>query len=89
MQYLEHGFVRSDEMPELTEAPKNGKKHQVFNAEVATTLARFGWAPGSTFGDTMHFDFVEGYTLAVPGGRSNRSRFSPQGAAPSKQKAKP
>jgi hypothetical protein len=98
MQFLEHGFVRNDEMPARSpdEIKQNGKK-PVFNAEVVTTLARFGWSPGATFGDTMHFDFIEGYTQAVPGGRSaenlNSERFSPEGPpkpAPSKRKrAKP
>lgn len=80
MQYLEHGFLRNDEMPARDSS--HGRA-QVFNGEVAATLARFGWSPGATYGDTMHFDFIEGYTTAVPGGRSaknmNHDRFSPLG----------
>lgn len=84
MQLAEGGFIRNDAMPDLEPGQRNnGRRKQVFNAEVAATLARFGWSPGSTFGDTMHFDFVEGYTNAVPGGRSQanlkRTRFSPEG----------
>ena len=86
MQYLERGFIRNDAMPARTGKEKDGKQ-QVFNADVATTLARFGWSPGATFGDTMHFDFIEGYSLAVPGGRSRENvketRFSPEGDLPS------
>jgi hypothetical protein len=74
MQYLEHGFIRNDDMP--NRAAKGARK-QVFNAEVAATLARYGWSPGATYGDTMHFDFIEGYAEAVPGGRSNRKIFGP------------
>lgn len=83
MQLLEHGTVRDDPMPEreTSEARKG-----VYNAEVVATLARFGWAPGANFGDTMHFDFIEGYSKDVPGGRSpqnmKRTRYSPEGDLP-------
>lgn len=84
MQYAENGFVGNDPMPDPAPAGGNGGgRKQVFNGEVAATLARFGWSPGSTFGDTMHFDFIEGYTNAVPGGRNaanlKHTRFSPEG----------
>jgi hypothetical protein len=84
MQYLELGFARNDPMPAvpLLGVTRTNLK-AVFNTEVVVTLARFGWSPGATFGDTMHFDFIEGYTATVPGGRSGanmkRTRFSPEG----------
>ena len=46
-------------------------------------LARHGFAPGSNFGDTMHFDDIRGYSDAVKGGRHgdniNKLKFSPEG----------
>jgi len=81
MQVLEHGTVRDDAMPE---SPAGGGKKKIYNGEVIATLARFGWSPGAAFGDTMHFDFVEGYNKAVPGGRNGENikptRYSPEGA---------
>jgi hypothetical protein len=60
-------------------------RKQVFNAEVATTLARYGFSPGATFRDTMHFDYIDGYA-AAPGGRSqgntNRTKYGPSGDLP-------
>jgi hypothetical protein len=57
----------------------------VFNAAVATTLARHGFSPGATFRDTMHFDFIEGYA-ASPGGRSQanmaKNKYGPSGDIP-------
>ncbi|TMQ04975.1 MAG: hypothetical protein E6J90_14260 [Deltaproteobacteria bacterium] len=83
MQLLEHGTVRDDPMPERETA---GERKGVYNAEVVATLAKFGWAPGANFGDTMHFDFIEGYNKAVPGGRTpqnmKRTRYSPEGDLP-------
>jgi hypothetical protein len=84
MQYAELGFARNDPMPARpVEAVTRHNLREVFNTEVVVTLARFGWSPGSTFGDTMHFDFIEGYSESVPGGRSEenmkRTRFSPEG----------
>jgi len=80
MQMIEHGFVHDDEMP--ASEGKGGRK-QVFNHTVVETLVRFGWSPGATYGDTMHFDFIEGYSLAAPGGRSPKNmehtRYSPEG----------
>lgn len=59
------------------------EKVEAFNAELVVTLARFGWSLGATFGDTMHFDFIEGYSNVVPGGRSGANmkptRYSPEG----------
>lgn len=82
MQLVEHGFIRHDDMPARTGA-KDMK--QVFNAEVATTLARFGFSPGATYRDTMHFDFIEGYS-AAPGGRGqpnmDRTKYGPSGDIP-------
>jgi hypothetical protein len=82
MQFVEHGFIRHDEMPDRG---AGGGAKQVFNAEVAATLARYGFSPGATFRDTMHFDFIEGYS-ASPGGRSpgnmNRNKYGPSGDVP-------
>lgn len=81
MQLIERGFVESSPMMGPIQKVQ---REDVFNADVAATLARYGFAPGATFGDTMHFDFIEGYSHAVPGGRSrienmNRDRFGPLG----------
>jgi hypothetical protein len=82
MQFIEHGFVRNDEMPARS---AGGDPKQVFNAEVATTLARFGFSPGAAFRDTMHFDFIEGYG-AAPGGRGQgnmaKGKYGPTGDKP-------
>lgn len=79
--------------------PKTNKprkqREAVFNAKTAEMLARYGFAPGSNFGDTMHFDFIEGYSNAVKGGRHGENmkklRFSPEGEfiAPPKPEKKP
>jgi hypothetical protein len=66
IQLIEHGFVRQDDLPTRS---SSGSKTEVFGVEVVTTLARYGFSPGAAFGDTMHFDFIQGYA-AVPGGRS-------------------
>jgi len=83
MQLLEHGTVRDDPMPEPA---AGGARQGVYNAAVVTTLAKFGFAPGAAYGDTMHFDFVEGFNTQVPGGRSGpnmkRTRYSPEGDLP-------
>jgi len=83
MQLLEHGTVRDDPMP----ARDSGSLRQgVFNPEVAATLAKYGWAPGANYGDTMHFDFIEGFNTSVPGGRGpenmKQTRYSPEGDPP-------
>ncbi|CAN5841749.1 hypothetical protein BH11MYX2_BH11MYX2_10200 [soil metagenome] len=79
MQLLENGFV---EKTTKVAAPGNGRE-EVFNREVVETLVRFGFSPGATYGDTMHFDFIEGSSLATKGGRSNANmspkRFGPVG----------
>jgi len=79
MQLLENGFVRDDG---LDVQGKPGSKREVLNADTVETLARFGFAPGATFLDTHHYDFIEGYDEA-PGGRSwanlNEDRYSPEG----------
>ena len=67
---------------------------KVYNTEVVATLTRFGWAPGATFGDSMHYDFIQGYNAAVPGGRSMKNmgpRYSPEGdpVPPPAKAAKP
>jgi hypothetical protein len=77
MQYIERGSIRDDAMPATTDRKRKG----VFNAEVVAVLGRFGFAPGSTFGDTMHFDFIEGYTSIAPGGR-NRTNMQPDRYGP-------
>ena len=82
MQFVEHGFIRHDEMPDRG---AGGGANPVFNAEVAATLARYGFSPGASFRDTMHFDFIEGYS-ASPGGRSpgnmNKNKYGASGDAP-------
>ncbi len=95
MQLLEHGFVKNDSAPELaidpatklpidpvTGKPTN-KRKAVFNGDTFEILARYGFAPGSNFGDTMHFDDIRGYSDAVPGGRHgdniSKLKFSPEG----------
>lgn len=89
MQLLEKGNVRDDAMPERSGAKD---RKEVFNADLVATLAKYGFAPGANYGDTMHFDFIEGYNKAVPGGRSNenmkRTRYSPEGDLPEKSDAK-
>jgi hypothetical protein len=84
MQLLENGTVRSDAMPAVAET--SGARKGVYNGDVVATLAKFGWAPGANYGDTMHFDFIEGYNKAVPGGRSQANmqptRYSPEGDLP-------
>jgi hypothetical protein len=79
MQLLEKGFV---EKSTKVAAPGKGRE-EVFNREVVETLVRFGFSPGATYGDTMHFDFIEGSSLATKGGRSNanmsQKRFGPLG----------
>ncbi len=81
LQYLEVGFVEHDAMPSLPAGTR--MTAQVFNREVMVTLAKYGWSPGSTYGDTMHFDFIEGSDV-VPGGRSQANmkhdHFGPKGA---------
>jgi hypothetical protein len=85
MQYLERGHIRDDAMPAVAGQSRKG----VFNADVVATLARYGFSPGSTFGDTMHFDFIEGYNRVVPGGRSQtnlrKDRFGPRGTVDREQ----
>ncbi|MGN6107924.1 MAG: hypothetical protein ACTHU0_22640 [Kofleriaceae bacterium] len=78
MQLLERGFVHDD--GQQTATP--GAKKELLNVDTVETLARFGFAPGATFLDTHHYDFVEGYDV-VPGGRSwenmNEDTYSPEG----------
>ncbi len=57
MQLIEHGFVRNDKAPNADGT--------MFNADTVGMLARFGFAPGSNFGDTQHFDFVEGERAVI------------------------
>lgn len=82
MQLLEKGFSRDDGL-DIQGQP--GAKREVVNADTVETLARFGFAPGATFLDTHHYDFIEGYDDA-PGGRSwanmNEDRYSPEGPKP-------
>jgi hypothetical protein len=81
MQLIEHGFI--EESTTMGPIQKGQQRKELFSAEVTVTLARHGFAPGATFGDTMHFDFVAGYNQAVPGGRSlenmNPDRYGPLG----------
>lgn len=79
MQYLEKGFIRDDGTN--YEALKKQGKGEVFNEDVFATLMRHGFASGSSFGDTMHFDFVESQSNLVPGGR-NRFNMKSDRASP-------
>lgn len=84
MQLLENGFISNHEMPKI-DVDANGvpldsnkkptKRKEVLNAKAAATLAKWGFAP-SNFGDTMHFDHVEGYSDAVKGGRRRRENMA-------------
>jgi hypothetical protein len=71
MQLLEIGFAAHDELAAAPTKPTDPKYYkQVFNREFIETMMRFGWAPlGSqeAFLDTMHFDFLEGWTGTVKG----------------------
>ena len=80
MQYLEKGFIR-DDGTDYTALRKQGKSGEVFNEDVFATLMRHGFASGSYFGDTMHFDFVESQSNLVPGGR-NRINMKADRASP-------
>lgn len=70
----------------MPEPDTSGPRKGVYNGEVVATLAKFGFAPGANYGDTMHFDFIEGFNKAVPGGRGvqnmKRTRYSPDGDVP-------
>lgn len=78
MQLLERGFVH-DQGQQIATA---GAKKELLNVDTVETLARFGFAPGATFLDTHHYDFIEGYDV-VPGSRSwenmNEDTYSPEG----------
>ncbi|MGE0403509.1 MAG: hypothetical protein AB7T06_42785 [Kofleriaceae bacterium] len=80
MQYLEKGFIR-DDGTDYEALRKQGKRGEVFNEDVFASLMRHGFASGSYFGDTMHFDFVESQSNLVPGGR-NRINMSKDRASP-------
>jgi hypothetical protein len=78
-QYAEKGFIANNPMPTGGQSPKMTR--QVFNREVMATLVRFGFSPGSTYGDTMHFDFIGGDN-AIPGQRTKNmghDQFGPEG----------
>lgn len=78
LQALERGVVENDPMP----ARVGPGRQEVFNRDLVLTLARYGFSPGATYGDTMHFDFIEGYET-IPGGRSaanmQKDTFGPKG----------
>ena len=82
MQFLERGFIRDDAF----EGGSQRRPKPTFNAEALSTLAKFGFSPGSKFGDTMHFDFIEGYSTLIDGGRSaaniRKDRASPENSLP-------
>jgi len=80
MQLIEHGHVQ-----QTGKAGRDGRT-EMFNAEAAAMLAKYGFAPGSNFGDTMHFDFIEGYSKAFPGGRkaARGKRIGPNGIVDAK-----
>lgn len=60
MQLIEDGMVQK------TTKPGRDNRVEVFTAEAVAVLAKYGFAPGNRFGDTMHFDLVEGYSDAHP-----------------------
>ncbi len=65
MQYLEHGFVRDDAMPDKDGAKVGGKGAKgVFNGKFVRCMTQFGFNTLATWEgvDTMHFDFREGFS---------------------------
>jgi hypothetical protein len=89
MQLIERGFISNDSM-EPTEQGTEKHPKGVMNAEMAGELARHGFAPLSSWGDTMHFDYIQGYNESLVGGRNTDLTFGPLGAQLSekgKQKA--
>jgi hypothetical protein len=85
LQYAQQGFVANHAMPAASAGQGGqggGMQRAVFNREVMVTLVRYGFSPGSTYGDTMHFDFIEGDN-AIPGQRKGKnmssSQFGPKG----------
>ena len=76
MQLIEHGMILNQEMSG-PDAAKDGSS--VFNLDTVLTLARHGFAPGMAFGDSMHFDYIEGYNKAVDGGRFKKGVMGPNG----------
>lgn len=82
LQLLEVGFANDSVAPSAN-ASGLIATHDV---DTVTALARRGFSPGATFGDTMHFDYIQGYNEEVIGGRNNRSTFGPNGVkTPRKQ----
>jgi hypothetical protein len=78
MQVAEIGFARSDE---LADGPTPGKSpRQVFNREFIMAMTRFGWTTGASWGeiDTMHFDFLDGFSAVKSKGFFSGGNFGPQ-----------
>lgn len=75
MQFLENGFC-NDFAANSTDA--RGKQ-AVHNVDTVAALARRGFSPGATFGDTMHFDYIQGYNDEIVDGRASRATFGPLG----------
>jgi hypothetical protein len=77
MQILERGSRATTSWPgpERVKDPK-----QVFNREFITTMMRFGWNTGADWGaiDTMHFDFLDGYSAVSSGGFFTKGKFGPK-----------
>jgi hypothetical protein len=82
LQYAQQGFVANHQMPTSGAGQPGRMQRAVFNREVMVALVRYGFSPGSTYGDTMHFDFIEGDN-AIPGQRKVKnmspSQFGPKG----------
>jgi hypothetical protein len=75
MQLLEDGFASQDA---LATGDGKGRKTEVFNREFVQAMARFGFNCGGSWEgsiDTMHFDFMQGFSL-VTGGRTEKGDFS-------------
>ena len=82
MQLMERGFVRNDDRDKVKPSTDPRNPTPIWDTKAVEMMARHGWAPGSNFGDTMHFDYIQGYREAVQGGRSDREnqkeKWTPQ-----------
>ncbi len=77
-QLLTDGFIRND-APEHVGA--------TFNADTAVALARQGFAPGASYGDMMHFDYIQGFSEEVAGGWKSPKIHNAHGAHDRPEKA--
>lgn len=71
-QLLASGFIRNDDAPD--------HKGATFNAETAVALAQQGFAPGASYGDMMHFDYIQGFDEEVVGGWKSPKAYNAHGA---------